>query len=331
MFYDFAVVIPAGTPENSPVEQKLKLTAGLIIRIDVEFPAGCRGYVFATVMVGGHQLYPTNPEGAMNTEDFTVQAYDFYPLLEAPYQLKARAWSPDADYQHTLTVRVDLVRIEDLTRLLPFLQGLEKLLEYMGVSAEEKVTPVAEVAPPAAEIVPPICTVGNTKCEGNDLYECREVEGVADWVLKETNSTLCKAVQPPGPEPGPEPEPEPPPEPLPVPSQGEILEIMWGDEANWYPLSVPVPHLSDYYQRFKVKNTGKVKAVYRVAYYTTGYGEGYHYSNPVTLEPEQIAYITKVFYAGAKPGSYEITWHLFSYDTDVYQVTVTQFIGEEVK
>jgi len=314
MFYDFAVVVPAGTTEREPAEVTLKLTAGLIIRIDVEFPAGCRGYVSAVVKVGGHQLYPTNPAGAMNAEDFTVQAWDFYPLMEAPYTLKVKAWSPVTDYPHTLTVRVDLVRLEDLTRLLPFLQGLEKLMAYMGVSAEEEV-------PPPPEPLPPLCTLGDTKCIDADLYECQEVDGEASWVLSEVNSTQCQP---------PEPPPPPPPEPLPVPSEGEILEITWVEiEGKEHPLTDPIPHLAGYYQRFKIKNIGEVTADFRVAYYTTGFGEGYLYSRKINLVPEQVAYIDWVFYAGAKPGSHTVTWHLFSYDTDVYQLEATHFIAEE--
>lgn len=344
MFYDFAVVVPKGTLENAPVVETIKLTQGLIIRIDVEFPAGCRGYISAVVMVGGHQLYPTNPAGSMNAEDFTVQAWDFYPLFEAPYTLKVKAWSPEADYGHTLTVRVDLVRIEELTKLLPIFQGLEKLLEYMGVpAAEEEVIP--ETPPP------PVCTIGETKCEGNDLYECQEVEGAAAWVLKEADSRQCLPVQPPEPE-QPQPPPPPPPEPLPVPSEGEILEITWVEiDGPEHPLSDPIPHLAGYRQRFKIKNVGEVTADFRVAYYTTGFvyieerkwakeaepvahytttfGEGYHYSGKVNLVPEQIAYINMVFWAGAKPGSYTVTWHLFSYDKDVYQKEATHIIGAE--
>ena len=152
MFYDFAVTVPAGTLATSPVEQKLKLTEGVILRVDVEFPAGCRGYVSLVLKHEGHQLYPTNPSEQFNTEDFTVGIWDIYPLYTAPYSLTAIAWAPETNYPHTITVRVDEVRAEDLEAILPFLSGLSKLLRLMGVTpAPEEVTPT----PPPEEEVPP--------------------------------------------------------------------------------------------------------------------------------------------------------------------------------
>jgi len=78
-----------------------------------------------------------------------------------------------------------------------------------------------------------------------------------------------------------------------------------------------------------IQNTGENKATYRVAYYRTGYGEGYYYSRPVELEPEQITYIDWPFWSGARPGEHIVTWYLFSYDEEVYQVTTTHIIAEE--
>lgn len=328
MFYDYAVTVPAGTSPRNPVAQELKLTAGLIIRLDIEFPAGCRGYVSAVIRRGSHQLYPTNPSGVLNAEDFTVQAWDFYPLLTEPYSVKCYAWSPDANYDHVLTVRIDLVRIEDLARLLPWLSGLEALLQYLGAGPaaalpeEEEVppTPPTPPTPPA-----PICTLGAKKCEGFDLYECREVDGVADWVKIEENSIECQYTPP---EP-PEPPPPPPPPEEPEPSEGIILEVTWVKDGVEHPLSDPIPHNVDFYQRFKIKNTGDHKAEYRVAHYTTGFGEGYKYTKKVILSPTQIAYIDHPYYSSAMPGEYTITWYLFSYDQIVHELTTTHYIAEE--
>jgi len=330
MLYDFPIFVPAGTPEDNPVERLLKMTAGLIVHVEIEFPAGCRGYVSAAIRTDGHQLYPTNSESALKSEDFTVQALELYPLDDEPYSLRAIAWSPDADYDHTLTVRVVLLRLEDLVVVMPFLQGLQKLMEYIGVPSAEKETATTPTPTPTPTPALPVCTLGETKCEDGNLYECQLVEGVAGWVLVEENSPQCAAVQPPGEEPKPEPTPPAPPKPPPVPSEGEILEISWLEiEGKEHPLTDPIPYHAGYRQRFKIKNVGKVAADFRVAYYSTGFGKGYHYSDPVHLVPQQVAYIDWVFYAGAKPASYTVTWHLFSYDQDVYQREATHIIGEE--
>jgi hypothetical protein len=331
MLYDYPVVVPAGTSARAPVETTLKLTAGLIINLSVEFPAGCRGYVHTVIRAGGYQLYPTNPSGDLNAEDFTVQAWDFYPLLSAPFHVKAYSWSPEANYSHTLTVRIDLVRLDDLLNMLPFLKGLEALLAFVGVPAEE-ITPGPEVPPaPPTPPAPPVCEIGEQKCIGADLYECQEVDGVADWVLVEENSTQCEIVAPPEPEPPPP--PPPPPEPEKVPSEGKILEVTWQayNEEKIHPTTDPVPKETYYRVIFKIKNTGTVKAEYRIAFYRTGFGEGYYYSKPVTLSPGQVAYVDYWLTNLAVPGEYPITWYLFSYDKKVYELEVTHYGGPEVK
>lgn len=45
---------------------------------------------------------------------------------------------------------------------------------------------------------PPVCTIGATKCEGYNLYECQSVSGVAQWVLIEENSPECGYTPPTG-------------------------------------------------------------------------------------------------------------------------------------
>jgi hypothetical protein len=331
MLYDFGITVPAGTAENAPIEATLKLTAGLIFYLSVEFPPGCRGYVYAVVKHGGHQLYPTNPQGALNAENFTVQAWDFYPLKEAPYTLKVLGWSPEADYQHTLTVRVNLIRLEDIIKMLPFLEGLQLLMEYMGVPAEVITPPGPQPEPEPTPPAPPVCTLGDKKCEGFDLYECQEVDGEAAWVKVEENSLECNFV-PPEPEP-PEPEPEPPPpEPEPgPPPEGKILELHYRIKDQDFPIDYVVPKGTFYYLVFKVKNTGPVKAVFKAARYIADPFPGYYYSSPITLVPNQIAYIDWGFGQGAIPGEYPQTWYLYADNVQVDKIDVVHYGGPEEK
>lgn len=133
MFYDFAILVPAGTPADNPVEQTLKLTSGVVHRVEVEFPAGCRGEVSLVILLGGHQLFPTDPEGAFNAEGYTIPIDDYFPLDTPPYSLKAVAWSPDAVYSHTITVRVGILSEELLSPLTGMSGMLKKFLKFMGI------------------------------------------------------------------------------------------------------------------------------------------------------------------------------------------------------
>jgi hypothetical protein len=268
MFYDFAVVVPAGTTQDDPVEQRLKLTAGVIIKADIEFPAGCRGYVYLVVNDDGHQVWPTNPSEQFNTEDFTISMLEIYPVLTEPFELRAIAWSPQTNYDHTITIRIDLIRIEDLVALVPILSGLEKFLQYIGVTPTEKeeVTP-----PPEEEVTPP------------------PEEEVTPTPPPEEEVT---------PTPPPEEEVPPvtpaPPAELQIP--GKILGVQWGNDSGWHDISEDIPsensvdgvkalHVK---LRFAVENTGEQAGKYKMGLFEKlGAGGYWSYSGIWTISPGQ--------------------------------------------
>jgi len=135
MFYDFAVTVLAGTTEATPKVEDLKLTAGIIHPLSVEFPAGCRGYVYCKLYHQEHQVWPTNPQGTLRAEGYTIPIEDYYPLTTEPYSLKVRAWSPLAIYDHTLRVRVTVVTEEELEPLKDLPAEFQKFFKLLGVKS----------------------------------------------------------------------------------------------------------------------------------------------------------------------------------------------------
>lgn len=133
MFYDFAITVKAGTTEAVPKEEVLKLTKGIIHRVEVEFYPGPRRYVFCKLYHHEHQLWPTNPDGAFSTDAYTIAFDEYEELKSAPYTLVARAYSPDADYNHVITVRIGILESKTAILLLSALKGMMKLFKLMGI------------------------------------------------------------------------------------------------------------------------------------------------------------------------------------------------------
>lgn len=133
MFYDFAVVVPAGTTEAAPKVETLKLTKGIIHRVEVEFPSGCKGYVSLALYHQEHQVWPTNPSGEFSTSGYTIPIDEHYRLHTKPYSLKARAWSPDATYNHTITVRIGILPQEVLSPLTGLGAMFKKFFKMLGI------------------------------------------------------------------------------------------------------------------------------------------------------------------------------------------------------
>jgi len=133
MFYDFAITIPAGTAEASPVEQELNLTHGIIHRVEVEFYPGPRRYVWVKLFHREHQLWPTNLDGSFQTDGYTIAFDEYEEMLESPYVLKVRGYSPNADYSHVVTVRIGILESRAALLLLNALKGLMKLFKLLGI------------------------------------------------------------------------------------------------------------------------------------------------------------------------------------------------------
>ncbi len=133
MFYDFAVTVTAGTPESSPASQALKLTAGVIQKVSILFPPGPHGMVKLKLMQGGHQFLPTNPDGVFATDDEVLDIDEFYELKSEPYELKAVVYSPGTSYPHTISVRIGILRPEEVERASGLMVSLKKFLKLVGI------------------------------------------------------------------------------------------------------------------------------------------------------------------------------------------------------
>ena len=112
MWYHFSVTVPAGTTEDSPVEQDLKLTHGVIKYLAVGFPMGCKQKVKVRIYDLEHQIFPANPDEPASWNGGVEGGEEHYKLEEGPFMLTVRAYAPDAVVDHTVSVFVLLLPVE---------------------------------------------------------------------------------------------------------------------------------------------------------------------------------------------------------------------------
>lgn len=132
MLYIWHLTVTAGTAQTSPAEQKVKSRTGVITKIDVKFPRGCHGLVFATVSHRLTQLMPFNAKGGAAGDDETVSGVYFWELKRGQTELTLSAWSPDATYDHVITFRVNVLP-KRVATMIPVIDLLTRLLRRMGV------------------------------------------------------------------------------------------------------------------------------------------------------------------------------------------------------
>ena len=133
MFYSHALTIPANTTKGSPTEYDLKVTAGLLHRVEVEFPTYCAGLAHLVIIRWGSQLFPTNPQGDFASDGRAIAFDDYYMLEAAPYLLRLRGWNDDDTFSHTVTVRVGILPMAALAGQQEQLGLIRKLTRLVGI------------------------------------------------------------------------------------------------------------------------------------------------------------------------------------------------------
>lgn len=136
MDYWYAVKTSANVTEANAIKTELKLIDGIITKVWMVHPEGCHGLAYAAIFHGGHQLYPTNPEGAYHGNAVPMEWEDNYKL-ETPAILTLKTWNLDDIYDHTLYLRITVLRgvVDVATQaLLDTLSIIKQLLTGRRVS-----------------------------------------------------------------------------------------------------------------------------------------------------------------------------------------------------
>ena len=114
MFYRYSLSVPRSTPKNAPVSSPFKLDAGIIHRVIVKFPPGCHQRVYFAIFQGANKQFPTNPDewfcGDGEEIDFKEHAVNKHG-----FHWSMKGYSPDTDFPHRVTVRIGVLRKEDVT------------------------------------------------------------------------------------------------------------------------------------------------------------------------------------------------------------------------
>lgn len=114
MFYAWNFTLPLGKSVISKTKKILDLERGTIVRCEVVFPNGCCGLVYVHINQALHQVYPKNPDYQYRGNGETIIASDEYEIREEPYQLEFYGWNTDDTYNHTITVRLQLVPAKEI-------------------------------------------------------------------------------------------------------------------------------------------------------------------------------------------------------------------------
>lgn len=114
MFYAWDIKLLNSQTELTETRQFLWMERGTITRFELTFPTGCAGLVYVHVDHALHQLYPKNPLDRLRGNGSTIIASDEYEIKEPPFALEVHGWNTDDTYDHTVTIRIQLVPAKEI-------------------------------------------------------------------------------------------------------------------------------------------------------------------------------------------------------------------------
>lgn len=132
-------------PRTSPLHTALRVTKGLVYKVEFDFPPGSAGLLGCAIFDGSFQLWPSNV-GQWFTGDSIVIGFDDVYLKEsAPYQFHIYTYNDDDTYEHLVNVRIGLVSKDIfIARFLPsmaykdFAESLLQIQREQTVTAEQQ-------------------------------------------------------------------------------------------------------------------------------------------------------------------------------------------------
>ena len=149
MIYSYDIITPVGVTQAAPLRTRLKVTKGLVYRVEIEFPPGPLSLLHVAIFDGGFQLWPTNPDYDFHGDNGFISFEETYLKSNYPYEFIAQTWNEDETWDHTITIRLGMVSEEVyMARFLPTV-SYDKMLEVLAqLEAKQEAERKAIIAEP---------------------------------------------------------------------------------------------------------------------------------------------------------------------------------------
>ncbi len=120
MIYTADIETDSGQTKANPLITVIKVTKGLVYRVEIEFAPGAAGLHHVVIFDGGYQVWPSTPGQTFHGGWSIIGFDDTYLKMAAPFEFKAYSWNLDETYDHLIQVRIGMVSDEVfMARYLP--------------------------------------------------------------------------------------------------------------------------------------------------------------------------------------------------------------------
>lgn len=133
MWFHYTLTVPANTLEKTPAEEEIEVTHGVIVYMGVGFPAGCKQLIKARIYHREHQIFPNNSNEPASWDGGIEGGQHHYRMVEPPYLLTARGYSPGSTKAHNITIFINILPVEVAEPWVEQVSILDKLKGLFGL------------------------------------------------------------------------------------------------------------------------------------------------------------------------------------------------------
>ena len=112
MIYTANITTVKNTAKTSLKKTTIRVTKGLVYKVEFYFPAGSSGLMGLAVFDGLYQAWPSSVGEFFLGDDLTIPFDDLYLKESAPFEFQCYTYNTDDTYDHLVTVRIGLVSSE---------------------------------------------------------------------------------------------------------------------------------------------------------------------------------------------------------------------------
>lgn len=141
MIYTANITTPANTSRTSLKKTAIRVTKGLVYKVDFYFPPGSAGLMGVAVFDGLYQVWPSSVGEFFVSDDETIRFDDMFFKESAPYEFQCYTYNEDDTYEHLVAIRIGLVSSEVfLARFMPTRgrQQFERIRRQMETEREAR-------------------------------------------------------------------------------------------------------------------------------------------------------------------------------------------------
>ncbi len=106
--YFYTLTVPAGTTAGTPAEESVTLPAGVLSQVTIFFPPGPQGEVGVRLLHNRSQVFPARANQWAAWDSGAVSAKINLPLAVGDTGIVVQGKSPDANFDHEITVQFDV-------------------------------------------------------------------------------------------------------------------------------------------------------------------------------------------------------------------------------